>query len=277
MIRLVRSVQIGAHHDRREPCHGGAPRRGAPRRWSQAAEFGRVLLSANPPPGGDLGRGDRPEPPRRGHLPVRLPVQAPVQPGVQMPVRTAPFSHAQGFPFNLARTRGTRARSHGEHLPATPHSNQSRSRRTSNHGDPTQAPRTREGPLRPSHPAVTIHFALDTYHRLVALRAATGLSLNQLVRAALDSLEAQIATILERGRRAGIVEGKRIGEAAGRKVGDQEGGKAGYLKATTIFRLTYPCARCGKQLEWRVGEADADHATQALIDDKWGHGDCDAT
>jgi len=120
-----------------------------------------------------------------------------------------------------------------------------------------------------SHPAVTVHFDLDAYHRLLALRAATGLSVNQLVRAALDSLEAQAATILQRGRQDGLAEGKEIGYADGWKVG--------YLKAKATFRVTYPCHVCRKPVEVRAGNPDAKHAIEALVEDEWGHGDCVAT
>jgi hypothetical protein len=113
-----------------------------------------------------------------------------------------------------------------------------------------------------NHPAITVHFDLDTYKRLIALRDATGWSLNELVRAALDSLEAQVATILERGRREGVTEGKKIGEAAGRKTGYDEGWKVGYLKAQATFRLTYPCHVCGKPVAVRVGAPDAKHAIE---------------
>jgi hypothetical protein len=124
---------------------------------------------------------------------------------------------------------------------------------------------------------VTVHFDLDTYARVVALHEASGLSLNQVIRAALDSLEAEVATVIERGRQQGIAEGKQLGEAAGRKLGYEEGWKAGYIKARAHFRLTYPCSGCGKPAEVRVGNPDADHAIEALVEDEWGHGDCIAT
>jgi len=127
-----------------------------------------------------------------------------------------------------------------------------------------------------SHPAVTVHFDLESYQRLVALREATGLSPNQLVRAALDSLEAQVATILERGRREGVAEGTKIGEATGTKAGYQEGWKAGVLQAKAIYRLTYACAVCGKPIELRVGAPDAKRAIEVLVEQEWVHGDCAA-
>jgi flagellar biosynthesis/type III secretory pathway protein FliH len=143
------------------------------------------------------------------------------------------------------------------------------------------APRKHRSPSKDryaaAHPAVTVHFDLDTYERLVALRKATDLSLNALVRAALDSLEAEVAAILDRGRRDGVAEGTQIGEATGRKAGHDEGWKAGYLKAKATYRLTYPCTDCGGRLELRVGAADAEHAITALVEDEWGHSDCDAS
>jgi flagellar biosynthesis/type III secretory pathway protein FliH len=128
-----------------------------------------------------------------------------------------------------------------------------------------------------SHPAVTVHFDLDTHARLVAVHEACGLSLNQVIRAALDSLGAEVAAVTEHGRRQGIAEGKKLGEAAGRKLGYDEGWKAGYIKAMANFRLTYPCSGCGKPVEVKVGNPDADHAIEALVEDEWGHGDCIAT
>jgi hypothetical protein len=122
-----------------------------------------------------------------------------------------------------------------------------------------------------SHPAITVHFALDVYNRLVALRKATGLSLNRLVRAALDSLEAEVATILERGYQRGLEVGKQLGAAAGRKLGYAEGWKA----AAAVFRLTYLCQKgCGKRIAVRVGGPDADRAIEVLTEEGWGHGEC---
>jgi flagellar biosynthesis/type III secretory pathway protein FliH len=127
-----------------------------------------------------------------------------------------------------------------------------------------------------AHPAITVHFNLETFRRLVALREATGLSINELVRAALDSLEAEVATILERGRREGVAQGTMIGEAAGHKAGYAEGFKAGYLKAKAAYRLTYPCAHCGTRIEVRAGDEDAKHAVEVLVEDGWGHAHCAA-
>jgi flagellar biosynthesis/type III secretory pathway protein FliH len=124
-----------------------------------------------------------------------------------------------------------------------------------------------------THPAVTVHFDLDTYNRLVSLRKATDLSLNQLVRAALDSLEAEVADILDRGWRQGVADGKRVGEAAGRQAGYAEG----YLKAKARFRLTYPCGVCRKPVEVVAGHSDAARAIAALVEGKWMHGECNET
>ena len=128
-----------------------------------------------------------------------------------------------------------------------------------------------------SHPAITVHFDVETFNRLVALRQSTGLSLNQLIRAALDSLEPQAAAILERGRRAGVAQGMTIGQAAGKKAGFDEGWKAGVLKAKEIYRLTYPCAVCRKPIELKVGDSDAQRAIEVLVEDEWSHSDCVAT
>ncbi len=131
------------------------------------------------------------------------------------------------------------------------------------------------------HPAVTVHFDLYTYNRLVALRKTTDLSLNQLVRGALGSLEAEVADILDRGWRQGVADGKRVGEAAGKQAGYAEGKQAGYaegyLKAKTRFRLTYPCGVCRKPVEVLAGHSDAARAIAALVEGKWMHGECNET
>ena len=122
-----------------------------------------------------------------------------------------------------------------------------------------------------SHPAITVHFPMDVYNRLIALRKATGLSLNQLVRGALDSLEAEVTTILVRGYQRGLEAGKKFGEAAARKLAYAEGWNA----AAAVFRLTYPCPRgCGKRIEIRVGDPDANRAIEVLVDELWGHSEC---
>jgi hypothetical protein len=112
---------------------------------------------------------------------------------------------------------------------------------------------------------------MDVYTRLIALRKATGLSLNQLVRAALDSLEAEVETLLERGYQRGLEVGKKLGEAAARKLAYAEGWKA----AAAVFRLTYPCPRgCGTRIALRVGDPDADRAIEVLVHEGWGHTEC---
>lgn len=122
-----------------------------------------------------------------------------------------------------------------------------------------------------SHPAITVHFPLDDYNRLIALGKTTGLSPNQLVRGALDSLEAEVMTIFLRGYQRGLEVGKKVGEAAGRKLGYAEGWKA----AVAAFRLTYPCPRgCGKRVAVRVGNPDADRAIEVLVEERWAHAEC---
>src|ERR1039457_1056798 len=79
-----------------------------------------------------------------------------------------------------------------------------------------------------SHPAITVHFPLDDYNRMIALGKTTGQSPNQLVRGALDSLEAEVTTIFVRGYQRGLEVGKQLGAAAARKLGYAEGGQAAW-------------------------------------------------
>jgi flagellar biosynthesis/type III secretory pathway protein FliH len=116
------------------------------------------------------------------------------------------------------------------------------------------------------HPSLTVHFDEETYARVLALRARTGLTLNQLVRQALGSLETHVDKIHEQGRRQG--------EAEGRRAGLEEGNQQGRVAARSAWKLTYPCSGCGKPMAIRVGGPEAKRAIETLIDQGWGHEEC---
>jgi hypothetical protein len=142
------------------------------------------------------------------------------------------------------------------------------------------------------HPSITVHFDLDTHVKVMDLRKRSGLSLNQLVRQALGSLESHIDTTLKlgqiqgrsEGRKAGYLEGHKAGYLEGHKAGSLErcearyleGQKAGYAGATAIFLVTYRCARCGRPLELRAGARDAIEAAEYLTRSRWAHAECPA-
>ncbi len=107
-------------------------------------------------------------------------------------------------------------------------------------GRPTMStPRKHRSPSKDryaaTHPAVTVHFDLDTHARLVAVHKASGLSLNQVIRAALDSLEADVAAVTEHGRRQGLAEGRKLGEAEGGSSATTKDGRRGTSRPRQIF------------------------------------------
>jgi hypothetical protein len=111
-----------------------------------------------------------------------------------------------------------------------------------------------------------VHFDEATYARVLALRDRSGLSLNQLVRQALGSLETHVDEIREHGRRQG--------EAEGRKAGFEDGVQKMRIAARDAWQLTYPCSGCGKQVAIRVRDPDAQRAIEVLIEEGWGHAKC---
>ncbi len=125
-----------------------------------------------------------------------------------------------------------------------------------------------------AHPTVAVHCDLETKARLIALRDATGFSLGELVKQALDLLERDVELARRNGFDKGLVEGRRAGREEGRAAGLEEGSKAGFAEAVRRYRLTYPCKSCGKLLVVRVGSDEAADARQALIDAGWAHGEC---
>jgi hypothetical protein len=116
------------------------------------------------------------------------------------------------------------------------------------------------------HPAITVHFDMDTYNRLIELRKQSGLTLNQLVRQALGSLEEHVAAMQEPAYKRGFA----VGDEMGRKVGSA----GGYLEARAKYRLTYPCAGCAKPIGIQAGDPAALRAVELLSAEGWGHATC---
>ena len=116
------------------------------------------------------------------------------------------------------------------------------------------------------HPSLTVHFDEATHARVVTLRERSGLTLNQLVRQALGSLETHVEEIREHARHDGY--------AAGWKAGRKDGLDKMRVAARAAWQLTYPCSGCGQPVAIRVGDADADCAMKALTDGGWGHAKC---
>jgi hypothetical protein len=125
-----------------------------------------------------------------------------------------------------------------------------------------------------SHPTVAVHCDVETKARLVALREATGLPLGVLVKQALTLLEADLEAARRAGFAAGLAQGRRVGELAGRAAGGEESRKAGFAEAVRRYRITYPCATCGKLIAVTIGSPDAKAAREALIEAGWSHADC---
>jgi hypothetical protein len=131
-------------------------------------------------------------------------------------------------------------------------------------------PRQHRSPSREryakQHPSLTVHFDEDTYARVVALRERSGLTLNQLVRQALGSLETHVDEIREYGRHDGY--------ATGWKAGSKDGADKMRVATRAAWQLTYPCSGCGQPVAIRVGDPDAERAIKVLTDERWGHAKC---
>lgn len=116
------------------------------------------------------------------------------------------------------------------------------------------------------HPSLTVHFDEETYAKVVALRERSGLTLNQLVRQALGSLETHVEAIHEHGRHEGYTTGW--------KAGSKDGSDKMREAARAAWQLTYPCAGCAQPVAIRVGDPDAERAIKVLTDEGWGHVKC---
>lgn len=144
-----------------------------------------------------------------------------------------------------------------------------------------------------THPALTVHFDLETYAQVVELSQRSGLTSSEVVRRGLGAVERSVDAVLARGHEQGVQEGHKAGYAdgyaegqsagaaearsagyaAGRTAGYDEGYRAGYQEAVAIYRITYPCFKCGKPMEIC---ADMDELVaftrRALV--RWTHDDC---
>lgn len=79
------------------------------------------------------------------------------------------------------------------------------------------------------------------------------------------------ADILKTG--LGILEVHAREKEAARKVGDAQGYRRGYAEAERLYKVTYPCAVCGKMLA--VTSRDEKEAIKVhMQDNSWGHKTC---
>jgi Ribbon-helix-helix protein, copG family len=116
------------------------------------------------------------------------------------------------------------------------------------------------------HPALTVHLDLDLYAKIVELRERSGLTLNQLVRQALGSVEDHVETI----RGAAHVRGFDLGN----KLGYDVGYETGYAAAKDEYGLTIECSECDEPIEILAGAPIAERAVELLRERGWGHKAC---
>lgn len=144
-----------------------------------------------------------------------------------------------------------------------------------------------------THPALTVHFDLATYAQIVELCKRSDLTRGEVVRRGLGAVERNVDAVLARGheqgvreglkagyaagyaqgRSAGAAEARRAGYAEGRTAGYDEGYTAGHDEAIAIYRITYPCFRCGKPMEIRADMDKLVAFTRRALS-RWGHDVC---
>ncbi len=64
------------------------------------------------------------------------------------------------------------------------------------------------------------------------------------------------------------------GYKRGSKEGRDAGYKLGYDEAERRFKITYPCARCGKSMEMHPGDEDHKEMMTYMKDHEWHHSKC---
>jgi hypothetical protein len=128
-----------------------------------------------------------------------------------------------------------------------------------------------------AHPTIGIHVDVATRARFEALREKTGLSYTQLILTALGELELDVDAARSRGwndAHEEVVEESYLeGYSDGYDEGHENGEHEGYLRGLDADRVTYSCARCGKDLMLWPGGADADAAVARLQQERWRHDD----
>lgn len=144
-----------------------------------------------------------------------------------------------------------------------------------------------------TYPALTVHFDLETYAQVVELSKRSGLTRSQVVRRGLGAVERNVDAVLARGHEQGVQEGHEAGYAAGyaqgrsasaaqardagyaegSAAGYDEGYTAGYHEAVGIYRITYPCYRCGKPMEITTDLDKLVAFTRRALS-RWGHDVC---
>jgi hypothetical protein len=97
-----------------------------------------------------------------------------------------------------------------------------------------------------ANPSHAVRFQPQTHAKIIAICERTGLSFNQAVNSAVNGLdESVIEVILARGDEVGFRRGVAAAQTGARA--------AGFAEAVNLFRLTFPCAKCGHLVEVRVG------------------------
>ena len=107
-----------------------------------------------------------------------------------------------------------------------------------------------------THPTVSSRVSREFYDTLQAAKEAEGLSNTDILKVGL-----------------GLVEVKVSKEKEARSRGYEEGFDEGYEEADNLYKVTYPCRRCGKTLE--VTSANAKKAIKTyMLEHGWGHTNC---
>ncbi len=83
-----------------------------------------------------------------------------------------------------------------------------------------------------NHRTVSFRTSKEIDDRLQAVKKAEGLSNADILKSAL-----------------GLIEMKVTNEKEARKQGYAAGFREGFERATNLYRVTYPCKRCGKIIE----------------------------
>lgn len=117
-----------------------------------------------------------------------------------------------------------------------------------------------------NHPALTVHFDLDLYKKVVELRERSGLTLNQLVRQALGSVEDHVAAIQGAAYQRGFDVGKGIGY--------DHGYYTGYDAAKGEYGLAIACEVCDEPIDILADAPIAERALELLRAQGWGHKAC---
>ena len=107
-----------------------------------------------------------------------------------------------------------------------------------------------------SHPTVSCRLPREVYDRLKAVADTGGKSFSDILKVGLGILEVPVKK-----------------ESEIREKAFTEGYSKGYVEAEILYKVTYHCRVCGKEIEVDTSE-EMEAIARHMEEQGWGHSDC---